>query len=168
MRTGIILAGGQSSRFGSDKAFALWQGRTFLARVADALRPHVDELLVLARADVPEDRCQREAPGAIVLADRRPAGPIAALHDAIPLVRGEQVVIAACDAPGLRPDDIARLLEHEEAILVDAHGDPLAVMALPSAALRMRLAAARGLMDLAQAATPVRSLSVALDQDFPL
>ena len=47
---GLILAGGQSSRFGSDKAAALHQGRPLINHVADALRPHVDALAVAGLA----------------------------------------------------------------------------------------------------------------------
>ncbi|MEY3659058.1 MAG: hypothetical protein RL425_1819, partial [Pseudomonadota bacterium] len=48
-RLGLILAGGQSTRFGSDKAAALYQGRPLIDHVADALRPHVDALAVAGR-----------------------------------------------------------------------------------------------------------------------
>jgi molybdenum cofactor guanylyltransferase len=43
---GCILAGGRSSRFGSDKALVMWQGRTLLAHAVERLRPQVDELII--------------------------------------------------------------------------------------------------------------------------
>jgi molybdenum cofactor guanylyltransferase len=46
---GAILAGGQSRRFGSDKAQALLQGKALLDHVIDALLPQVDTLVIIGR-----------------------------------------------------------------------------------------------------------------------
>lgn len=46
---GAILAGGQSRRFGSDKAVALYQGKPLLDHAADCLRPHAAALAVVGR-----------------------------------------------------------------------------------------------------------------------
>ncbi|PXA92942.1 molybdenum cofactor guanylyltransferase, partial [Nostoc sp. 3335mG] len=46
---GAILAGGQSSRFGSDKALAELDGRILIDRVASAIQPQVDGLIVVGR-----------------------------------------------------------------------------------------------------------------------
>ena len=46
---GAILGGGQSSRFGSDKALALHQGRALIDHALEALRPHVSALVVVGR-----------------------------------------------------------------------------------------------------------------------
>ena len=46
---GAILAGGQSRRFGSDKAVATWHGKALLDHVADALRPSCAQLIVVGR-----------------------------------------------------------------------------------------------------------------------
>jgi molybdenum cofactor cytidylyltransferase len=45
---GLILAAGESSRMGRDKALLPWQGSTFLAAHMDALRMHTDFVLVVA------------------------------------------------------------------------------------------------------------------------
>jgi molybdenum cofactor guanylyltransferase len=46
---GAILAGGQSRRFGSDKANALLEGKPLLEHVAATLGPQVDMLVVAGR-----------------------------------------------------------------------------------------------------------------------
>ena len=59
---GVVLAGGRSSRFGSDKALAMFKGRTLIEHALAALRPHVAALAlagkvmpgVIAIQDLPE------------------------------------------------------------------------------------------------------------------
>ena len=48
-RLGAIIAGGQSRRFGSDKAAVLIDGKALIDHVADGLRLHVDALVVVGR-----------------------------------------------------------------------------------------------------------------------
>ena len=56
MRSGVIVAGGRSTRFGdADKAVAELAGTPMVRRVADRVAPAVDEVVVNCRAD------QREA-----------------------------------------------------------------------------------------------------------
>ena len=50
---GAVLAGGRSSRFGSDKALAEWNGRTLLEGAIAALRPQCDDICVVGRSDAP-------------------------------------------------------------------------------------------------------------------
>lgn len=76
---GAILAGGRSTRFGSDKALAMIDGTTLIERNAAALARQVDRLVI----------CGRDYPPYLGLADRpRPdLGPLgglaAALHFAV-------------------------------------------------------------------------------------
>jgi molybdopterin-guanine dinucleotide biosynthesis protein A len=53
MILGVVLAGGMSSRFGSDKALAELQGRTLLARAVDRLSEWCDHVIVAGRATAP-------------------------------------------------------------------------------------------------------------------
>jgi len=78
MILGAVLAGGRSTRFGSDKALAELGGRRLLDRAVETLASQCDAVVVVGRADAP----------APVLPDRpRPGmGPLggiaAALHHA--------------------------------------------------------------------------------------
>jgi len=50
MRTlGVVLAGGKSSRFGSDKAVAMLSGRPLIEHALDNLRRHADGVAVAGR-----------------------------------------------------------------------------------------------------------------------
>ncbi len=103
---GAILAGGRSRRFGSDKAEAVLNGRTLLAHVADALRPHCDALVICGRT-------HREMTS---LEDRPHAGlgPLGGLCAALTFGKeaGFTAVLSApCDAPDLPSGLCDRLLE---------------------------------------------------------
>ncbi|MEP9402156.1 molybdenum cofactor guanylyltransferase [Sphingomonas silueang] len=124
-RLGAILAGGRSSRFGSDKALALLHGRALIDRVADALRPQVDALVVVGR----------DHPGLTGTPDRPAAdlGPLGGIAGALAHAAAHgfsHVLSVPCDAPDL-PDDLPALLGEPPACLAD-----LPVVGLwPSAAL---------------------------------
>ncbi|MDE2562134.1 MAG: molybdenum cofactor guanylyltransferase [Sphingomonadales bacterium] len=53
MILGAVLAGGSSTRFGSDKALAEIDGRTLLARAVDALEAQCDAVVVVGRETAP-------------------------------------------------------------------------------------------------------------------
>jgi molybdenum cofactor guanylyltransferase len=93
---GVVLAGGASTRFGSDKAAALYEGKALIEHAAEQLRPHVSTLLVAGRswsglvsvADCPE-------PG---------LGPLGGLCGALDYAarQGEDAVLSiGCDTLGL-------------------------------------------------------------------
>lgn len=97
---GAVLAGGQSRRFGSDKAQALLDGQRLIDHVVAALSPQVDAVILCGRA-----------PG---LADRPPGalGPLAGLNAALHHARAEgfdAVLSVPCDAPIL-PRDLLAIL----------------------------------------------------------
>jgi len=50
---GVVLAGGQSTRFGSDKALAELGGHTLLARAVDALSGFCEHVIVAGRETAP-------------------------------------------------------------------------------------------------------------------
>ena len=92
---GAVLAGGRSSRFGSDKALAVMpDGRTLLEHAAAAIGAHVEAVVV----------CGRTVEGMVGLADRPAAdmGPLgglnAALHYAVEL-GFDAVLTTGCDMP---------------------------------------------------------------------
>jgi len=74
-----ILAGGRSSRFGSDKARALLDGEPLIARLARQIAPIAAGITVVA--DAPEKYADL---GLRTIADRRPGlGPLAGLEAAM-------------------------------------------------------------------------------------
>lgn len=53
MILGAVLAGGKSTRFGSDKALAELQGHTLISRAVDALSGFADHVIVVGREQAP-------------------------------------------------------------------------------------------------------------------
>ena len=115
MILGAILAGGQSRRFGSDKAFADLGGQPMIVRVADALGPFVDGLVVCGHRAPP--------PGMKSVADvpRTELGPLGGLAGALHYAQRHHyagVLSVGCDTPILDPDLLSRLGKSERATFV--------------------------------------------------
>ena len=109
--TGLILAGGASRRFGSDKARFEVEGRALIARVADALAEVVPGPLLVSVADVAA-RPLPEDPAARYIADRHPgAGPLAGLHAGLHAAPTPWLLAVACDLPALTPEVLRSILQ---------------------------------------------------------
>lgn len=112
---GAILAGGQSRRFGSDKAMADLGGRPMIVRVAEALAPFVEATVVCGHPEVP--------PGMVGVADlpHPGLGPLGGLAGALHHAAShgfEAVLSVGCDTPVLDPDLLSRLRDSEAGCFV--------------------------------------------------
>lgn len=101
---GAVLAGGQSRRFGSDKAHALFEGRRLFDHVADSLLRQVDALVVAGR----------DWPGLLTVADLPvsglgPLGGLAGALDHAGRQGFDAVLSCGCDVIGV-PHDLAKQL----------------------------------------------------------
>jgi molybdopterin-guanine dinucleotide biosynthesis protein A len=103
---GLILAGGRSSRMGEDKAFAMLNGRSLIARVAASLQPQVEILLINSNGD-PANFAEFDCP---VVRDCLPGrrGPLAGLLTGLLWAKAHlpqvtHILSAPCDVPGLPP-----------------------------------------------------------------
>lgn len=105
--TTVILAGGQGSRIGGNKALQSLRGRPLVDWVFDAIRPQSAEVLISAN----ENQTAYVHLGCPVIADLLPdyAGPLAGLQAAMQLASCEWVASVPCDAPFLPRDLIAKL-----------------------------------------------------------
>ena len=111
MILGVVLAGGQSARFGSDKALAELAGHTLLARAVDQLSGWCEFVLVAGRETAPAPTLP-DWPHA----GMGPLGGIAAaLHHAADQGYAEVLSIGV-DAPDL-PDNLLALLAPAPAYL---------------------------------------------------
>lgn len=114
MITGILLAGGRSSRFGANKALCLFLGRRLAAWPAEALREVSSELILSANSSSPEwEFLVRALPGRwrVVMDSAPERGPAEGLRQALAVARGAWVAVAPCDAPGVTPGFYRYLLQ---------------------------------------------------------
>lgn len=104
---GLVLAGGQSSRFGNDKALLQLEGVPMALRVYRVLAEVIRDVRIgLSHAEernpVPE--------AAVVVDTPRGIGPAGSLRAALRVSGSRWVVAAACDMPGLTPEAVRTLL----------------------------------------------------------
>jgi len=110
---GAILAGGRSSRFGSDKALAVIGGKPLIAHVAEALSGQCDQLVV----------CGRDWPGLARVDDwpQPDLGPLGGLCGALRHADAngfDAVLSAGCDVLPV-PANLAALLAPGPAYIQD-------------------------------------------------
>jgi molybdopterin-guanine dinucleotide biosynthesis protein A len=102
--TGVVLAGGRSSRMGRDKALIEIDGRTLLDRALDILQPHVDDLLVIG------DPVKHGHVGPFVMADDLPGvGPLGGMVTAMRYAVHDHLLVIACDMPHVNGALLERL-----------------------------------------------------------
>lgn len=113
---GVVLAGGTSRRFGSDKAQARLAGRTLLARAIASLRRMVPAVIVAGQGRGIADPLPREGVphGVAIVPDwpRPGTGPLGGIAGALQYAREHDyaaILTVGVDTPGL-PDDLPRLL----------------------------------------------------------
>ncbi len=110
---GLVLAGGRSSRMGSDKALTVLDGMTLLERAVARLAPQVKVLAVSANSDP----AAHSLPGAPILPDTLAGfrGPLAGLLAGLQWTARETdctaMVSVAVDTPFFPLDLVARLAE---------------------------------------------------------
>lgn len=112
----LILAGGESSRMGQDKAALLRpDGRTQLQHTVDLASMTAPDL-VLVSTNIP-----RNIKGTHELPDRhKDCGPLAGIESALSLaINGDCLLVLPCDMPLLTGDLLEPLLNHCPAVYED-------------------------------------------------
>lgn len=122
--SGIVLAGGRSTRFGSDKLVAPYRGVPLLHRPIETLAAICDEVVVVL---APGDSGSGLPPGVTIANDPTEGeGPLAGLHAGLmAAVRSESAVVVGGDMPELQPSVLREMLrvladtDAEAAVLAD-------------------------------------------------
>ena len=97
--TGVVLAGGQSNRFGRNKALVQWQGQFLIQHVINAMSTVFDECFLVT--NTPETYAFLDLP---MIADRQKnQGPLAGIDAALQGCRTPWIFVVACDMPMLSP-----------------------------------------------------------------
>jgi molybdopterin-guanine dinucleotide biosynthesis protein A len=112
MITAVILAGGQSSRMGQDKASLPFGDETMLERVVRVVRQVADDVLVVARdGQFDGGNPFPNSPVRIVHDPVAHLGPLAGIATGLGASNSDINLVIACDMPLVSPAVLRRLLE---------------------------------------------------------
>ncbi len=109
-RTGIILAGGKSSRMNEDKGLMLLEGEPMIQYVITVLKPFVDDIVIVS------NNVAYEQFGYPVYEDLiKEKGPLAGLYTGLFYSQSETNIVLSCDVPYVSEKLIS--------FLIEKHGD---------------------------------------------
>lgn len=107
---GVLLAGGESRRFGQPKAFAEYNSKFFWQHSMHALKETTERQLIISHQNLLERF--KEETGEIVLMDDpkfKGDGPMAGIYTAMKNEKSEWYLILSCDIPLISADLIHKL-----------------------------------------------------------
>ena len=120
--TGIILAGGKSTRMGSEKGLIPFRGKPMIEYAVDVLRPFCDEILISANTS------SFDYLGFDVVKDIFPhSGPMGGIYTGLTKSISDKNFVLSCDIPLIDQNTIRLLMEMAEGcdVTVPWHGDNL-------------------------------------------
>lgn len=105
--TGIILAGGKSSRMGSDKGLLTVNGKMFVERVIDAMKPIVNDIIIIISNNQKYNQFGYQR-----VADRiKDSGPLAGLYSGLHHSKTEYNLVLSCDIPMITTEVLKKLID---------------------------------------------------------
>jgi molybdopterin-guanine dinucleotide biosynthesis protein A len=116
MRSGIVLAGGRSTRFGGvEKSLELVEGKRMICRAIDSICGAVDEVIISVRDERQRDILAPFVSSYMFVFDEAEGfGPIAGLRSAFKEAKGDYAVVVACDMPYVSTAAIELLFHRAE------------------------------------------------------
>ncbi len=142
-RSGVVLAGGSSTRLGVDKGLRLLAGRPLVNHIVEGIRGHVDEVIVVVASEEQRENYLQAVDGVLVVTDMYPEGsPLVGLMTGLSFCRYPYAFAVACDMPFIYDEAIEMLFVeaegHEGAVFEKPNGwiEPLAAVYHVDTALR--------------------------------
>ena len=127
--TGIILAGGKSTRMGEDKGFLLFENKPFIQYSIDALKPLVSKIIIVS------DDSDYDVFGLKRVNDiTKNAGPVAGICSGLEASSTEYNLILSCDIPLINSEILQKLIDAiddtSEIIQVESRAKSMPLIAL--------------------------------------
>lgn len=127
--TGIILAGGKSSRMGTDKGFLLLNDKPFVQYSIDALKPLVSEIIIVS------DNSDYDIFGLKRVKDiKKHAGPVAGICSGLEASSTVYNLVLSCDIPLITSEILQKLIDNVDAvsqvIQVESNGKSMPLIAI--------------------------------------
>lgn len=119
---GILLAGGRSSRYGAEKAFANIEGRTFYEASYHVLESICDDVIVVTRDDL-INQFSREYDVITDIDEYVGCGPLAGIYSAMMHKEAENYVVLPCDMPLITRDIMLKLVNKHQADITVVEAD---------------------------------------------
>jgi len=107
--TGIILAGGKSSRIGSDKGFILLNNKPFIQHIIEAMQPLVSSIIIVSNN--PDYDIFKLKRANDLIAN---AGPLAGVYTGLHYSNTENNLVLSCDVPLINTKILKTMIEQIE------------------------------------------------------
>ncbi len=105
--TGVILAGGKSSRMGTDKGVLELNGKKIIEHIIFSIQPIVDEIIIISNTN------NYDYLGLKVYNDIiKDRGPLAGIHTALTYTSTEKNLIVSCDTPFINSELLSYLVDN--------------------------------------------------------
>jgi len=103
--TGVVLAGGESSRMGEDKSLMQFKEQALIAFSINALNPFCKEVLISS------DKEKHQRFKLKTISDEyQKIGPIAGIHSALKNSETDYIIILPCDSPMVKSEFVKYLI----------------------------------------------------------
>lgn len=127
--TGIILAGGKSSRMGTDKGFLKWKNKPFVQYSIDALKPLVSNIIIVS------DHTEYDSLGhKRITDDIKGAGPVSGIYSGLKASKTTYNLVLSCDIPLITTVVLQKLIdafdEESEIIQAESNSKTMPLIAL--------------------------------------
>lgn len=109
--TGIILAGGKSSRMGTDKGFLMLENKPFVKYCIDALTPLVSETIIVSDNNEYDIFKLKRIEDII-----KNAGPLAGITSGIIASKTKYNLILSCDIPLINSEILQKLINNTDTV----------------------------------------------------
>jgi molybdopterin-guanine dinucleotide biosynthesis protein A len=111
---GIVLAGGQSKRFGEPKALALRCGKPFLFYSVEALRSIVDQVVVVAQPHIQKQLQLKDVQWIEDVSQHKGKGPLAGIYSAMKHYEATWYIVLPCDIPFIHETIVTSLKQQAD------------------------------------------------------
>ncbi len=127
--TGIILAGGKSSRIGSDKGLLLLGKSLFIEHIINALYQYVDDIIIVSSNTNYDEFGVKRVEDII-----KDSGPLAGLHTGLYYSNTDYNLVVSCDVPLINSSVIQTLIDgidpKYEVVQLESQGETLPLTAI--------------------------------------
>lgn len=118
MIKGLVLAGGKSTRMGTDKGLLTWHGKPQRYHMADTLAALCDEVFISCRDDQADEITDAGYQALTDIAEYAGQGPSAAIASAFTRYPDATWLVVACDLPLLDTATLRHLLDHRDPLKI--------------------------------------------------